>query len=262
MKRLFIYLIICILTLLFVGLYYYNSWKPLWSKEEPRKIYLASYPRDDTLRIIMIGDSWVELRTDKLNKLFKKRLSMVSGLPVILKTKGKGGEKSRGVYQLIFEENGYGTKPLFLSGADYCVVFVGINDAIANLGKNQFVYHLKLIIDFLMANNICPVLIEIPNVNIWNVYSKKPIKDLLVDYIRSLMSGSSMYHFSEYREAVLSMLKDSALIDSVIYVHMSGWNGDNDLNGQLFLDDQIHLNQKGYLKLDSCIIEAIKNKLN
>ena len=180
---------------------------------------------------------------------------------MILKSKGRGGEKSRGIYQLIFEENGMGTKTLLESGADYCVLFAGINDAAANLGKKQFVYHMKLIVDFLLANDIRPIIIEIPDVDIWNVYSGKPFKDLIVDYIRSLMTQSGIYNYPEYREALKSMLKGCGLIDSVIYVKMSGWNGDSAINKCLFLDDQIHLNHQGYLRLDSCIIDAILKDL-
>ena len=246
------------LAMIFVNLCYYYRWKPLWSYEEPRKFYSISHHHDDTLRIVMIGDSWVGMRMDTLNNLFQKRLSAVSGRPVILKSKGKGGEKSRGIYRLMFEEDGLGTKSLFVSGADYCVVFAGINDAASNLGKKQYIYHMKLIIDFLLRNGVRPILIEIPNVNIWNVYGGKPIKDLVVDFIRSLMTRCEMYHFPEYREALRLMLEDSQLLDPVIFVPMNGWNGkDYGLNKQLFLDDQIHLNYQGYLKLDSCIMNAI-----
>lgn len=249
---------ISLLAMIFVSLYYYFRWKPLWSYEEPRTIYPIIHHHDDTLRIVMIGDSWVGMRTNSLNNLFQKRLSVISGRPVILKSKGKGGEKSRGIYQLMFEEEGWGTKLLLESGADYCVVIAGINDSAANFGKNQFTYHMKLIIDFLLKNGVRPILIEIPNVNIWNVYGGKPIKDLVVDFTRSLMTRCGMYHFPEYREALRLMLEDSKLSGLVIYVPMNGWNGkDCDLNKQLFLDDQIHLNQQGYLKLDSCIMNAI-----
>ena len=55
----------------------------------------------------MIGDSWVGMRTDTLNNLFQKSLSAVSGRPVTLKSKGKGGEKSRGIYQLMFKEDSF-----------------------------------------------------------------------------------------------------------------------------------------------------------
>ena len=253
---------ISLLAIIFVSLYYYYRWKPLWSYEEPRTFYSITHHQDDTLRIVMIGDSWVGMRTDTLNKMFQKRLSAVSGRPVILKSKGKGGEKSRGIYQLMFEEDSLSTKPLLESGADYCVVFAGINDAAANLGKKQYIYHMRLTIDLLLKNDVRPILIEIPNVNIWNVYGEKPIRDLVVDYVRSLMTRCEMYHFPEYREALRLMLEDSQLLDSVIFVPMNGWNGKNsDLDLQLFLDDQIHLNQQGYMKLDSCIINAIMRDL-
>ncbi len=259
MKKIFGIVSICLLALLlFVYLHFYYRWKPLWSLETPQKAYHIVRHQDDTLRIVMIGDSWVGMRTDTINSIFKSRLSESVGRPVIIKSKGKGGEKSRGIYQLLFEDEGMGTKSLFTSGSDYCVVIAGINDAAANLGKNQFTHHMKLIIHFLLENGVRPILIEIPNVDIWNVYGGKPVKDLVVDYARSLMTRCGMYHFPEYREALRLMLEDSKLSDSVIYVPMNEWNGkDCDLNKQLFLDDQIHLNQLGYLKLDSCIMNAI-----
>lgn len=263
MKRsLLVILIVSLLAMIFVSLYYYFHWKPLWAFEEPRKFYPIIHHQDDTLRIVMIGDSWAGMRTDSINMLFKTRLSEIIDMPVILNLKGRGGEKSHGIYRLMFEDDGYGTKQLLSSGVDYCIVFAGINDAAANLGKNQYLYHMKLILDFLLANNIRPVLIEIPDVNIWNVYVGKPIKDLLSDYIKSWMTQCGMYSYSEYREALQSLLKDSNLKDSVIYVKMSGWNGGGPaINKCLFLDDQIHLNQQGYLKLDSCIIDAIQKDL-
>lgn len=249
---------VSLLAMIFVSLYYYFRWKPLWSYEELREFYSISHHYDDTLRIVMIGDSWVGMRSDTLNSLFQKRLSTISGRSVILKSKGKGGEKSRGIYQLMFEGDGWGAKSLLVSGADYCVVIAGINDSAANLGKKQFTHHMKLIIDFLLKNNVRPILIEIPNVNIWNVYGGKPIKDLVVDFTRSLMTRCGMYHFPEYREALRLMLEDSKLLGPVIYIPMNSWNGKNyDLNKQLFIDDQIHLNYQGYLKLDSCIMNVI-----
>lgn len=262
MKKLFGIVLLCLLAFVFASLYYYNKWKHLWSLEEPKKMYLVSHHKDDTLRIVMIGDSWVGMRTRELDSLFQSKLSEMIGRPVMLWTKGKGGAKSRGVYKLMFEDDGFGTKPLLVEGANYCVVIAGINDAANNLGKKQYVYHIKLIIDFMLANNIRPVLVEIPDVKIWHIYGGKPIKDLAIDYVRSLMTSSGMYHFSEYREALLSMLKDSCLIDSILYVPMRCWNGDNgSLNKKLFLDDQIHLNQQGYNKLDSCIANAIRRDL-
>ena len=259
MKRsLLVIITICLLAMIFVSLYYYLRWKSLWSYEEPRMIYPITQHHDDTLRIVMIGDSWVGMRTDTINNLFQKRLSTISSRPVMFKSKGKGGEKSRGIYQLMFEEDSLGTKSLLTSGVDYCVVIAGINDAAANLGKRQFTHHMKLILDFLLNNCVRPILIEIPNVNIWNIYGVKPFKDIVADFARSLMSRCGMYHFPEYRDAMRLMLEENQLIGPVIYVPMNAWNGKNsDLNKRLFLEDQIHLNLQGYLKLDSCIMDAI-----
>ena len=257
MKKPLIIILVCLLAFLYVGLYYYNHWKPLWSLEKPRTIYSVEHLQDDTVRILMIGDSWVGLRTDSLNHLLHARLSAKTGRPVIVRTKGKGGEKSRGIYQLMFETDGYGTKPLFMSGADYCVVFAGINDAAANLGIKQFIHHMKLIIDFLLANNIRPVIIEIPDVNIWSVYGNKPIKDLVVDCLKSVMTGCRVYCYSDYREALYEMLVKEYDSDSISYVSMNDWNGDVFLNPSLFMSDSIHLNRYGYERIDKSIAETI-----
>ena len=45
---------------------------------------------------------------------------------------------------------------------------------------------------------------------------------------------------------------------SLIYIRMNDWNkSGSTINKQLFLDDQIHLNKRGYELLDSCIANAI-----
>lgn len=262
MKRLLYICVFIVLSIITASIFYYYRWSPLWSLEEPKEVYHVTHHQDDTLRVAMIGDSWVGMRTDTLNNTFQERLSEKINRPVIVKTKGKGGEKSRGIYQLIFEDDVFGTRSLLSKGVDYCVVIAGINDAASNLGKEQYIHHMQLILDFLLANDICPIIIEIPNVNIWNVYGGKPYKDLIVDYIRSFMTGCGMYHYSEYRKALRSMSEERKYQGYIIYVPMKEWNGHGmDLNKHLFLNDQVHLNQKGYIKVDSCIIDAISRDL-
>lgn len=257
-KRIILVVLLLVATFASGYWYLYNRWKYLWALENPRIVYPVLHHQDDTLRVIMIGDSWVGMRTDTYNNLFQSRMSELIDRPVILNAKGKGGEKSRGIYQLMFETDGYGTKSLLYNGADYCVVFAGINDAAANKGIRHYLYYYKLIIDFLITNQIRPVVVEIPDVNIWNVYGKKPIKDLLGDYLRSTMTGCDMYNYREYREALLAMLIKDGLKNEVIIVPMKDWNGESEvINGEISLDDQIHLNCRGYELLDSCIIERI-----
>ena len=260
MRRFLIVSIVCAFFFMAFFIYYQYRWRHLWTFENERTSYPVRCHVDATLRIAMIGDSWAEMHsTNKMDSSFQLRLSNQTGIPVKMTSKGKGGEKSRGIYQLLFDEDdNYGTKEIITSGINYCIISAGINDAAANLGPRLYCYHMRLILKFLLSNNIFPVVIEVPDVNIWHVYGGKPLKDLASDYVRSMMSHCKMYQMKEYRDSLRSMLINENLLDSVIYIHMNEWNGDGtNINQQLFLDDQIHLNRKGYEILDSCIANAI-----
>lgn len=257
-KHFLVFVVILFAAIVSCYWYLYYRWQHLWALEDPKPVYSVVRHHDDTLRVVMIGDSWVGMRTENLNDLFQSKLSEQVDRKVVLKTKGKGGEKSRGIYQLMFEKDGFGTQSLLTDGPDYCVVLAGINDAATNKGVHQYLYHYRLILDFLLKNKIRPVVVEIPNVNIWNVYGGKPIKDLLGDYLKSKMTGCDMYNYREYREALLSMLAKDGMMIKIVFVPMADWNGGGEsINDKLFLDDQIHLNRRGYELLDSCIIERI-----
>lgn len=252
-------------ALLFGGLYayYYNRWKHLWALQASFPSYPVNVPKDSVLKVVMIGDSWAGIHSElQMDTFLCSKLEQKILRPVSVVSKGKGGEKSRGIYRLLFQTQSYGTKNLFLAGSDYCIISAGINDAAANLGTKQFCAHYRMILDFLFANNIRPVIIEIPDVDIWNIYGDKPKKDLLTDYVRSTMTCCGMYNYHEYREALYSMLIKECLMDKVVYVPMNGWNGDGvKINPSLFMPDRIHLNSAGYKKLDDCIATAIARDL-
>ena len=260
MRKGFIVCFVCVLIFFLFFKYYQYRWRRLWVFETERMLYPVVHHVDDTIRLAMIGDSWAEMHSSNMMDSFlQMKLSNQTGLPVKMISKGKGGEKSNGIYQLLFDDNDkYGAKSIIASGVNYCIISAGINDAAANLGTRFYCYHMRLILDFLLSNNIRPVVIEVQDVNIWHVHGGKPLKDLASDYIRSLMSRCKMYQMKEYRDALHSMLVNENLMDSVIYVQMKEWNGDGtNINPQLFLNDQIHLNKKGYELLDSCIANAI-----
>ena len=162
----------------------------------------------------------------------------------------------------MFEDEGYGTKELLSSGADYCIVFAGINDAAANLGTKQFLHHYRLILDFLVAEGIKPIVVEIPDVNIWNVYKDKPIKDFVVDFVKSRKTNCNMYEVKEYRKQLRSDLAKNDWLGKVLYIQVQSWNTSGlSVNEQLFMPDQVHLNSLGYKRLDSCIAAAIYSDL-
>ena len=264
MRRVLIICLICVVALFSFFKYYQYRWQNLWIFENENIPYSVMCHEDDTIRVAMIGDSWAEMHSsNKMDSNLQLNVSRQTGQPVIMMSKGKGGEKSRGIYQLLFDENNkYGTKEIIASGLDYCIISAGINDASANLGPRLYCYHMRLIIKFLLFNKIRPVLLEVPDVNIWKVHGHKPIKDLASDYLRSIMTHCKMYQMEEYRDSLRDMLMNESLMDSVIYIHANEWNENvTDINQKLFLNDQIHLNKKGYEFLDSCIAKEISSDI-
>ena len=244
--------------------FYYNRWKHLWALDTNiTPLYVIKSNSISSLRVAMIGDSWAELHHEQnMDTYFSSILKQKIGRPVYVESKGKGGEKTRGIYKLMFDTDEFGTKPLLSLKPDYCIISAGINDAAANLGTKQYCYYYRQILDFLLANRIRPVVLEIPNVNILHLYCGKPFKDLVVDFVRSTMTGCKMYQYAGYRDALYRMLVNEKLMDEVVYVSMMDWNDASpDINSNLFMSDQIHLNRRGYEKLDSCIAIAIAKDL-
>lgn len=244
--------------------FYYNRWKHLWALDTNiTPLYVIKSNSISSLRVAMIGDSWAELHHEQnMDTYFSSILKQKIGRPVHVESKGKGGEKTRGIYKLMFDTDEFGTKPLLSLKPDYCIISAGINDAAANLGTKQYCYYYRQILDFLLANRIRPVVLEIPNVNILHLYCGKPFKDLVVDFVRSTMTGCKMYQYAGYRDALYRMLVNEKLMDEVVYVSMMDWNDASpDINSNLFMSDQIHLNRRGYEKLDSCIAIAIAKDL-
>lgn len=242
----------------------YNRWKHLWALEEAKPIYKIEHRLDDTLRVVMIGDSWAGMHHEGgFDSLLYHQLKNVIDIPLKVVSSGKGGEKTRGIYQLFFEDGKFGTRSLISESPDYCIILAGINDAAANMGTKQYCYHYRLILDLLLANHIRPVVIEIPDVNIYHVYKHKSFKDLLADYLKSKMTGCNLYDYQKYREALFHMLNDEDLMSQVLFISMENWNGTgSQISENLFLEDQIHLNQQGYELLDSCIAIAIAHDYN
>ena len=121
MRKLFIFFGICFLFTIVVFLYYYNRWSPIWEMEKPHADYQISHHSDDTIRVIMIGDSWAGMHTDYDNGL-QMQLQKLLPRPVAFESKGKGGEKTKGIYRLLFEDSIYGFRPLISQSPDYCII--------------------------------------------------------------------------------------------------------------------------------------------
>lgn len=266
-KKWWLSLMIIICVIFSAWHYLKYRWKDILSPATYMVPYAVNSNYDDTLRVIMIGDSWAGLHKElECEDTLADMISHIVHKPVTVKTNGRGGAKSKDVYFLMFKETAskvdtdpnYCTQPLIQNGADYCIISIGANDASANLGTNYLCTNCDLVIKHLIYVGITPVLIEVPQRNDMSQYSGKPWNHYLVDRIRAFMTGSDMYIYDKYRLALYNHLVENGLMDSIIYIKKDDWNIDGYKDQRnLYMQDGMHLNKRGYWFLDSCLADRI-----
>lgn len=236
--------------------------------------YKISSPKTDTILIALIGDSWAELHDLNNNDtIFEIICARLFDKPIKCIARGQGGRMTREVYDDMFVErketnalqNTYYTRPLLELHPDYCVIMSGINDVWQQRSTNYYVGNYANIIRFLLDSNITPVVLEIPNVNIKRAINGCGFIQKLYFRIVSLFSGTEWDNVEIYRKAMSSMLEDSGLKDSVIFISATDWDNTTIKNlNNLYKEDGMHLTIDGYRTLDSCIarkiIEHIREK--
>ena len=249
-------LIICIsatitMVLLLVGSLRLHPYYHLAKKQNMIKETMSNIS-SDTLKIAFIGDSWAAYHHD-YDKKFESML-YDKGWSAHVVSIGNVGAKSREIYQRMYST----TKPVLLEHPDYCIVSAGINDAVAKMGKDDYVHHYMLILQQLLNLDIKPLVLEMPEVNYRAIASREPWTMRMRHVLSSLMTGSELYGFDSYKTALISAIKKSDMQNRIIYISADSWNPDGyrDSRG-LYLSDQTHLNVKGYEVLDSCIVSAI-----
>lgn len=83
-----------ILLVVVYGTLYYR-WRHLWAFEEINQPYQVQSHHDDTLRVVMIGDSWAGMHDEAgLDSFLQRQLNGLTDSPVIVKSRGRGGEKT------------------------------------------------------------------------------------------------------------------------------------------------------------------------
>ena len=227
---------------------------------------------DDTLRVAVIGDSWAEWHmTLNCDTLFQQYGGRLTTKPIKCMTRGKGGAKSKDVYYYMFREytqefswmHDICTQPLLEQHPDYCVVMVGINDTWKKRPVSYYVGNYRLIIRLLLANDIRPVVMEIPDFEMgeWlNIHRKR--KRFLYR-IYSYFNGVVADDITPFRNGLKEMLKDTRLGDSVLFIPANHWvPQDHHYSEEIYQIDHIHLNYQGYHVLDSCIVSEIINDYN
>ena len=229
-------------------------------------------PDDDTLRVAIIGDSWAEwhmtLNCDTLFEQFGRRLTTK---PIKCMTRGKGGAKSKEVYHYMFRSqtqeyswmHDICTQPLLEEHPDYCVVMVGINDTWKKRPVSYYTGNYRLIIRLLLANHIRPVVMEIPDFEMGEWLNSHRRRQRILYRLYSYFTGVVEDDIAPFREGLKSMLKETGLSDSVLFIPKDHWIPENHhYSEKIYQEDHVHINYQGYHVLDSCIISEIISDFN
>lgn len=261
-------LLVIIFSIVALALWVIWEWRPYYRPSEVFNTYEVTKHDDDTLRVIMIGDSWVyfheTLRRDSTLELKIKK--EIGHKRVKLLAKGKGGAVSGEIYNYMSAERMLATEydlnncsqPIIEQGADYCIISAGINDARQRRGKQYYVTNYYHIIRFLLSKGIRPVVMEIPEVEVDEAYEGNTLYYQLRSRIFMRMMETNLYGTHDYRQALKDSLVARHLMDSIVYIPATSWNPDGWLDKRdIYTDDHFHLNLKGYELLDSTFATEI-----
>ncbi len=243
-----------LVSLFFIFVFVKKKYQSYFYPPKEQMPYQVSVNYDDTLRIAYIGDSWA-LGHKNHTCLILKLLEDSLHRPIWVESLGIGGLTSKKIYYSLFYNEHL--KNFIKKGYDYCFISAGINDASGKMSIDYYISSMNYIIKFLLGNNIIPIILEIPDYNIKKVFHEENFKNKLIRYFSMAVNGIDIDCKQEYRSALKKLINENYK-NKVIIIPYKSWNNkyEYDLE-ELYLKDGLHLNNKGYMRLDSAIVSEI-----
>lgn len=252
-------LIICILAVLILATMYvldiaYYYYMP------PKEHYPYTIKKKckDTLRIAFIGDSWAFMHTPydySISNILSEQLNY----PVQFRSYGICGATSKDIYEQLFSN--HDIRHFLSNGLEVCVISAGINDTYKKMSNIYYQKSMEYIIRFFITNSIYPIIIEIPDYNIEKAYRNQTVFKMIVRQVSMLLTGTNIDCKHDFRNALNDLLLHSNNFGHKVYVvRYKEWNSNyqKDLE-KYYLPDNMHLDERGYALLDTCITEHISN---
>ncbi len=231
-----------------------KKYKSYFCPPNERMAYQIMKHNDDTLRIAYIGDSWANGHKDH-NCIIAELLEDSIHRPVKIESFGIGGLTSKEIYHALFEIEIF--KNFISKGFDYCFISAGINDASKKMSTKYYTGSMDCIIKFFFANDITPIILEIPDYNIEKVFNNSKFWKKSIRYLCMMVNNTDIDCKRDYRNAMNKLVNEKYKNDVKI-VHCNSWNKnyESDLK-KIYKIDELHLNNSGYLLLDSAIFSTI-----
>lgn len=246
------------LFLFFCILYTGNIIKEYYSHAEETKTQKPTKTHEgDSLIVIFIGDSWASYHS-RYDHHLKRCLETKVKIPTKVFSKGTVGAKTKFIYTAMHDDSPTGTKELIGLPPDYAIISAGINDAVAKMGTENYCHHYSLIIKRLLSAGIKPIIIDMPQVDYRAIYQRESWVARIRHRISAWYTGAPLWSFEYYHTALQSLINQYETNKPLIYIPASEWNPEGYKDSRhLYLEDNVHLNEKGYFLLDSCITSKI-----
>lgn len=220
-----------------------------------REPYQMKKP-DDTLRIAYIGDSWAFMHKDhdcQIAQLLEDSLHR----PVKVHSYGICGLTSKEIYENLFDNSDF---KCFLQkrSYEYCFISAGINDTYRKMDTTYYQRSMDGIIKFFLANNIHPIILEIPDYDIQKAYKNQKTNRQLLRHLSMFVNNTPLDCKQLFRHALEELVNNNSYNDKISIIRYQSWNSDyNNDQQKLYQGDGMHLNDDGYQVLDSVIAKEI-----
>lgn len=255
MKKILLYLLVLIIV---IGVCCFTLVCNYYAPPRLQKPYKTPV-QGDTLRIAYIGDSWAYLHgfhNCMIPCLLESRLHR----PVKIYTVGIPGLTSKELYEYMFLDDGF--KPFFMERY-YSIAFiaVGVNDADKKMSTFYYKKSMEGIITFLLANDITPILLEMPDFDIEKSFERQGLLRGCMRKIAMYINVIPLDCKQLFRKALNDLILENKQ-RQVGVVRYKSWNTNyaEDIHN-LYWNDGLHLNEKGYEKLDTAIFAEILNMI-
>ncbi len=218
--------------------------------------YISKCKNNDTLNIAYIGDSWAVFHNTH-NCIIEKLLADSIRRPIAVYTMGICGQTSKEIYESIFN-NPYYRHFFQQRKYDYCFVSAGINDTYKKMSTSYYLKSMEGIIGFLLANHIIPIILDIPDYDIVEAYKRQTSHRKILRKISMYINGVPIDCKQLYRSALEDLIKKKKYNNKLYVLRCKSWNNNKISDIRIkYRCDGMHLNNLGYVTLDSVIAKMI-----
>ena len=116
---------------------------------------------------------------------------------------------------------------------------------------------MEYIIRFFLDNHIHPIFLEIPDYDIYKSFNRQELSRKMLRHISMFINKTPLDCKQLFRNALDEVIIKNNYTKEVRIIRYLAWNDQSAKDWEMiYQDDGIHLNRKGYVRLDSCIAEA------